>query len=295
VAHYVPHIGQVVASMDMQLEAAEKLASVEGVLNFLKPMRDKPREYAYEPPAGIPRSNVTIDPQTVRIRDMRPIAASLSLDREGFALVVHRSAVTDFHDEDALRRVYYPEAERLVASTTGARRVMVFDHIIRRRIEGMADRTPGAPRQPSARVHGDYSEASGPQRVRDVMGAEAEALLRHRFAIINVWRPIRAPLRDAPLAVCDASSVAEGDLVAADLLHRGRAGENYTMIFNLRQRWFYVPDMQVDEALLLKCYDSARDGRARFMPHTAFADPTPHAEVAPRESIELRTIAFFAG
>jgi hypothetical protein len=279
--------------MDMQPGAAENLPAVDGVLNFLRPMRDKPREYAYEPPAGIPRSNVAIDPHTVRISDMRPIAASLSLDREGFVLVAQRSAVGDFYDEEALRRVYYTEAEHLVAEATGADRVVVFDHTIRRRIEGMADRTPGAPRQPSARVHGDYSDASGVQRVRDVMGAEAGAMLQHRFAIINVWRPIRAPLRDAPLAVCDASSVTEGDLVATDLLYRGRAGENYTMMFNPRQRWFYVPDMQVEEALLLKCYDSARDGRARFMPHTAFADPTPHAEVAPRESIELRTIAFF--
>jgi hypothetical protein len=129
--------------MDMQLEAAERLPSVEGVLNFMQPMRDKPREYAYEPPAGIPRSNVTIDPHTVRIRDMRPIAPSLSLEREGFALVTHRSAVTDFHDEDSLRRVYYPEAERLVADAIGANRVVVFDHTVRRRIEGMADRTPG--------------------------------------------------------------------------------------------------------------------------------------------------------
>jgi hypothetical protein len=281
--------------MDMQPGAAEKLPAVDGVLNFLRPMHDKPREYAYEPPAGIPRSNVAIDPHTVRISDMRPIAAALSLDREGFVLVAQRSAVADFYDEDALRRVYYTEAEHLVAEATGAARVVVFDHTIRRRIEGMADRTPGAPRQPSARVHGDYSDASGVQRVRDVMGAEAEALLQHRFAIINVWRPIRAPLRDAPLAVCDASSVTEGDLVATDLLYRDRAGENFTMVFNPRQRWFYVPDMQVEEALLLKCYDSARDGRARFMPHTAFADPTPHAEVAPRESIELRTIAFFTG
>jgi hypothetical protein len=281
--------------MDMQLETTEQLPSVEGVLNFLLPMQDKPREYAYEPPPGIPRSNVTIDPHAVRIHDMRPIAATLSLDREGFTLVAHHSAITDFYDEDALRRIYYKEAEHLVATATGANRVVVFDHTIRRRIEGMADRTPGAPRQPSARVHGDYSEASGVQRVHDVMGQEAEVLLQHRFAIINVWRPIRAPLRDAPLAVCDASSVGQGDLVAADLLYRNRAGENYTMMFNPRQRWFYVPDMQVDEALLLKCYDSACDGRARFMPHTAFTDPTPHTEVAPRESIELRTIAFFAG
>jgi hypothetical protein len=279
--------------MDMPIDVIAQLPSVEGVLNFMLPMRDKPREYAYEPPPGIPRSNVTVDPHAVRIHDMRPIAPSLSLDREGFTLITHHSAVADFYDEAALPRIYYPDAKRLVADATGANRVVVFDHTIRRRIEGMEDRTPGAPRQPSARVHGDYSEASGIQRVRDVMGAEAEALLQHRFAIINVWRPISGPLRDAPLALCDASSVGTNDLVANDLLYRDRAGENYTMVFNPNQRWFYVPDMQVDEALLLKCYDSARDGRARFMPHTAFTDPTPHDTVPPRESIELRTIAFF--
>jgi hypothetical protein len=224
---------------------------------------------------------------------MRPVAAEMSLDREGFALISHRSAVSDFGDKEQLRRIYYPEAERLVAQATGGARVVIFDHTVRRRVVGKADREPGVPRKPSTRIHGDYSLKSGPQRVRDFMGDEAEMLLRRRFAIVNVWRPIRGPLRDAPLALCDAQSVVPGDLVAADLVYRDRTGENYLMTYRPHHRWFYVPEMQADEVLLLKCYDSAEDGRTRFVPHTAFIDPTAPADVLPRESIELRTFAFY--
>jgi hypothetical protein len=125
------------------------------------------------------------------------------------------------------------------------------------------------------------------------MGNEAEDLLTRRFAIVNVWRPIRGPLYDAPLAVCDAGSLAAGDLVPQDLIYRDRKGEIYGLTFNPAHRWYYAPAMQVDEALLLKCFDSAKDGRARFMPHTSFADPNAPANALPRESIELRTLVFF--
>lgn len=193
-----------------------------------------------------------------------------------------------------MRLVYYPEAEQVVAAETGGSRVVVFDHTIRRRTHGVKDRTPHIPRQqPAMRTHGDYTEISGPQRVRDLTGDEAEALLRHRFAIVNLWRPIRGPLRDAPLAVCDARSVAPGDLVPQDRVHRDRTGEIYALTYNPAHRWFYVPAMRADEALLLKCYDSATDGRARFMPHSAFEDPTTPPDAPPRESIELRTLVFF--
>jgi len=126
------------------------------------------------------------------------------------------------------------------------------------------------------------------------MGDEAEALLSRRFAIVNVWRPIRGPLRDWPLAICDTQSVSGDDWVATDLVHRDRLGETYLLTYRPSHRWFYVPEMRVDEALLLKCYDSAEDGRARFVPHTSFMDPTAPADVLPRASIELRTFVFFS-
>ena len=225
------------------------------------------------------------------IFDVRPVAARLSLDSEGLALVTHSSAVRDFYDEDELRRVYYPEAERLVAEVTRATRVLVFDHTVRRRVWGGVDRSAGTPRQPVTAVHNDYTIKSGPQRVRDLMGEEAEELLKHRFEIVNVWRPIRGPLRDAPLAVCDATTVAFTDFVPSDLVYRDRTGEIYRVKYNPAHRWFYVPEMQADEALLIKCYDSALD-KARFTAHSAFEDPTAPAEVLPRESIELRTLIF---
>jgi hypothetical protein len=255
-------------------------------------MAEKPMNLTYDPPPGVARSTGIPEPHVMLIHDARPVAGRLTLDREGLALVEHRSAIKDFYDEDELRRVYYPEAERLVAEATGANRVMVFDHTIRRRVAGGIDRSAGTPRQPVTSVHNDYTVKSGPQRVRDLMGEEAEELLRHRFEIVNVWRPIRGPLRDAPLAVCDATSVASADFVPSDLVYRDRIGETYRVRYNPAHRWFYVPEMRSDEAVLIKCYDSAEDGTARFTAHSAFEDPTAPADVLPRESIELRTLVF---
>jgi hypothetical protein len=255
-------------------------------------MAERPRNYTFDPPPGVPRSNSERESHIVGIRDARPAAAEVSLDREGFAVLQGASAVQDFWDEDEVRRVYYPEVQRAIAEATGASKVFIFDHTLRRRVRGAADRVPGTPRQPATGVHVDHTATSGPQRVRDFFGDEAEHLLRGRVQVINLWRPIRGPLRDAPLAVCDAGSVASGDLVPSDLVYQNRVGETYGVTYNPAHRWFYVPEMQPDEALLLKCFDSKTDGRARFAPHTAFEDPTAPADVLPRESIEIRTLVF---
>jgi hypothetical protein len=275
------------------MDVVSSLPQVAGAVVYLTRTAEKPHTYTYDPPEGVAKTNIVGEPHTVPVFDMRPIADGLSLDVQGFALVPAPTAMTDFYDEAQLRGTFYPEAENLVKQATGATRVVVFDHTIRRREQGVEDRTQGSPRQPVTRIHGDYTEVSGPQRVRDLMGAEADDLLTGRFAIINVWRPIRGPLFDAPLAVCDATSLAAGDLVAQDLIYRDRSGEIYGLTYNPAHRWYYAPAMQADEALLLKCYDSARDGRARFMPHTSFADPNAPADMLPRESIELRTLVFF--
>src|SRR5262252_2689037 len=279
-------------TMSLSGDVIDRLPHVEGLLNYLAPMAAKPMNLAYDPPTEVPRSTGVSEPHFMRIHDARPVAGRLTLDGEGLALVEHRSAVKDFYDEDELRRVYYPEAERLVAAATGGRRVLVFDHTIRRRVWGGTDRAAGTPRQPVTSVHNDYTVKSGPQRVRDLMGEEAEELLRHRFAIVNLWRPIRGPLHDAPLAVCDATSVAFTDFVPSDLVYRDRIGETYRVRYNPAHRWFYVPQMRADEAVLIKCYDSAEDGTARFTAHSAFEDPFTPSDVLPRESIELRTLVF---
>jgi hypothetical protein len=278
--------------MDSIIRSTLELPHVDAELHYLSPMAERPRNYTYEPPAGAPRSNIVHEAHTMSIRDMRSIASEVSLDRQGFAPLRHETAVRDLWDDDEVRKVYYPEAEAAIAQATGAARVFIFDHTQRRRVVGADDRAPGTPRQPATRVHVDHTANSGPQRVRDLLGDEAEELLRGRVQVINLWRPIRGPLRDAPLAVCDAGSVAPTDLVPSDLVYPNRTGETYAVTYNPSHRWFYVPAMRTDEALLIKCFDSLTDGRARFVPHTAFIDPTAPAELLPRESIEIRSLVF---
>jgi hypothetical protein len=262
--------------------------------NYLQPMKDRAVNYAMEPPAGVPRSNVVPDPHRVDIYDGRAIDASV--DREGFALVEHRSAVRDFFNDEEVRSVYYPEAERLLKAQTGASRVFIFDHTTRRRspdeVLDSGRRGEGQPRGPVGRVHVDHTERSGPQRVRDLLGDDAEALLKHRFAVVNIWRPTKGPLEDAPLGVCDARSVAPQDLVETDLVYRNRTGETYSVTYSPRHRWYFYPHMRTDEALLLKCYDSRKDV-ARFSPHSAFENSLAPANAPLRESIELRAFLFF--
>ena len=270
----------------------ESLPFVLAELNYLAPIDGKPRTYAFDPPAGEPKSTALPEPHQVPILDGRAVADSFSLDREGFALVRHPTAVRDFYDDQEVRKVYYPAAEAFIRATLRADRVVIFDHTVRRRVEGAADIRGAGPRQPATRVHVDQTDASGANRVREHLPAEADELLKGRVQVINLWRPIRGPVRDAPLALCDATSVAADDLIASDLIYPNRSGETYSVKFNPDHRWFYFPEMTADEALLLKCYDSATDGRARFAPHTAFIDPSTPRDALPRESIELRALVF---
>ena len=286
------HVEDHPLSLNHTLKAAARHV-LEADLNFLAPMDEKPFNYTYPPPAGTPPSNAVTDPHRVRLLDMRLETDTLSLDQEGFELLHHHSEVDDFDDPAKILEQYYPETAALLKAHTGAERVLIFDHTIRRRLAGVADRAPGIPRQPVHRVHVDQTDRSGPQRVRDLLGDAAAAdWLAGRIQIVNVWRPINGPVQEQPLAVCDAMTVHPEDLVGSDLIYRDRRGETYAVTYSDGQQWYYAPEMTNDEVLLLKCYDSRRDGRARFTPHTAFQDPTTPANPRPRESIELRAVLF---
>ncbi len=278
--------------MGLQETRIESLPFVTAELNYLAPSADKPRTYAFDPPPGEPKSTALPEPHQVPIFDARLIAQNFSLDRERFALVRHPTRVKNFHDDEEVRAVYYPAAEAFIRATLKADRVVIFDHTVRKRVEGAADIRGAGPRQPATRVHVDQTVVSGANRVREHLPEEAEALLKGRVQVINLWRPIRGPLRDSPLAMADGTTVAADDLVASDLIYPNRRGETYSVKYNPGHRWFYFPEMTPDEALLLKCYDSATDGRTRFAPHTAFVDPTTPADAPLRESIELRTLVF---
>jgi hypothetical protein len=277
----------------MNIAAIEHLPRVAAGLRYLEPTTGKPRSLEFDPPPGVPRTTAVYREHMVEIRDVRPVASTLSLEREGFQLLTAPTSVTNFDDEQAVRTRYYAETISLLEELTGASRVVVFDHTIRRRIPGATDRSTGIPRQPVPRVHNDYTVKSGPQRVRDLLGDEAGGPLQKRFSVINVWRPIRGPIQDSPLAVSDARSIHDNDLVATDLIYPDRTGEIYYVKFNPEHKWFYAPAMRDDEIILIKCYDSVDDGRARFVPHSAFVDPATPAGAPPRESIELRTLVFY--
>ncbi|WP_454626021.1 CmcJ/NvfI family oxidoreductase [Bradyrhizobium cenepequi] len=270
----------------------ESLPFVTAELNYLAPISGKPRTYAYDPPPGEPKSTALPEPHNVPIFDGRVVADQFSLDREGFALVKHPTVVKNYYDDNEIRRVYYPAVEAFLKATLKADRVFIFDHTVRKRVEGAPDVRGGGPRQPATRVHVDQTDLSGRNRVFEHLPEEANELLKGRVQVINLWRPIRGPLRDSPLAMCDGQSVEPGDLIASDLIYPNRSGETYSVKYSANHRWFYFPEMTADEALLLKCYDSATDGRTRFAPHTAFIDPTTPPDAAPRESIEVRTLVF---
>ena len=264
---------------------------VEATLNYLADMPERPVYYLYEPPPGISWRNTKGDRRRLAIHNARDLVPPASLDRQGFALARIETAVGDLYDAAAVRTVYYGEIERLVQDLTGATRVLAFDHNVR--CAARAVRGENEVQNPVRFAHNDYTERSGPQRVRDLLASEADGLLRHRFAVINVWKPIRGPVRSTPLAVCDAQSMRPQDLVPTDLRYRDRTGEVYSLRFNHEHRWFYFPLMQANEAMLLKCFDSDA-GRARFTAHSAFDDPTSSHDAPARESIEVRTLAFFA-
>lgn len=173
---------------------------------------------------------------------------------------------------------------------TGASKVFVFDHTIRRQPVG--DAFTGA-RSPVQRVHVDQSYAASLSRVPHHLPDEANELLKGRVQIINVWRPIKQVLRD-PLAVAEASSVEDDDLVVTELIYPNRKGETYAVRYNEGQRWHYKSGLEPSEVLLIKCFDSKKDGRARRVPHTAFVDPAAGDDVPTRESIEVRTLVFHA-
>ncbi len=256
---------------------------VTATLNYLMPSAEKPARYLYDRP-GLPEWTGINDARAMPIVDARGREAEFTLDRNGFAFLRAPPLERDFADEAAITGAYYDECAAIVRGATGAARVIVFDHTLR---------GPSQPREPVMRVHNDYTEKSAPQRIRDLVPDEAEALLRHRYVFINVWRPIGHPVIDIPLALCDAPSFTEDDLIMTDLIYKDRVGEIASVRYNPTHRWVYFSKMTPDEVVLIKCHDTARDGRARISFHSAFVDPSAPADAPPRQSIEIRTIAFF--
>jgi hypothetical protein len=274
--------------------------TIEASLNYLAPGDAAPQVRIYPPASGLPTVYTLLAKHVVPIRDARPMAEILRVDQQGFELHRGRTEFTSFFDDGAVRATYYPEVQQRLQKLLGAHAVFAFDHNVRS-VTRAARGEPGV-RAPADQVHNDYTERSGPKRKLEVLAAMGRSDLADRHvAFVNLWRPIVGPVYDQPLAVCDARSVAPGDLVNTEILHfmeddlvepRHR-GDVHSVLYNPEHRWYYVQAMQPDEFLLLKCFDSRVDERARFTPHTAFENPARPADFTPRESIEVRTLVVF--
>ncbi|MEO6024130.1 MAG: CmcJ/NvfI family oxidoreductase [Burkholderiales bacterium] len=279
----------------------DKLPSVRAPLSYIAPSDGPAQVRVYPPSSGIATERPSAAQHVMAIRDVREVAADLRLDEQGFELHSSLSAFTDFYDAAAVRERYYPEVEMALRAMANALTVIAFDHNVRSAIRAARGET--GIRVPVDQVHNDYTEDSGPKRRQEILAATGRLdLMDRRVAFVNLWRPIIGPVQDNPLALCSARSVAAHDLVPTDIHHFGEddlttprhTGQIYSVRHNPAHEWFYVSEMQPDEVLLLKCYDSLADDRARFMPHTGFINPNCPNTFVPRESIEVRTLVVFA-
>ncbi|KAK5656991.1 hypothetical protein OQA88_3514 [Cercophora sp. LCS_1] len=290
-----------------------------GEFRYLDPTSQAP---GTKPWAKVDTSAAQSYSQTTRRRSVTDIRSlppsSFGTDISGFSLHHAPAKETAFTDDAAIRTGYYAEVESLLkAQLPGVKKVVIFDHTIRKH-------DPSAPRQPVQSVHVDQTPGAAEVRVRRHVegGAEAEELLKGRYQIINVWRPISHPATDFPLALVDWRTTEPEDLIAVDLLYpipRGEGekevlpdpekvastegyeikGETYGVGPSERHKFYYVRDMKPEEALFIKCFDSwgewhsGKEGVAVLTPHTAFVDPqTPHGTKG-RESIEVRCLVFY--
>lgn len=261
-------------------------------LRFIIPQAEKPFFRSAAITGGTEEFFFETEEQRVAIANLRPIADQVRLAKEGFALLTEPSAVVDFYDDAEVEGRYFDEIRDLLIRELGAEDVIVFDATRRSDAQRGASNRDGS-RKPASLIHVDYTETSGPGRLARLIGEDQlDSLLRagKRLVQVNVWRSIAGVVQRSPLALADASSIAEQDLHATEQIFPDRVGEIYHLSHNPAQRWYYAPAMTQDEVLLIKGWDSDRDS-ARFTPHTAFDLPDTAPDALARESLEVRTYA----
>lgn len=257
-------------------------------LSFYKAPEDgsKPFNYVEEPPEGQPQRNFGEEFHDVQMNDIRGHESDFKLDVDAFQTVSNvPSEEQDFTDDEHIKQTYYPEVEKvLLENVPGARKIVLFDHTIRRS-------TPDAPRAPVTRVHVDQTARSTEWRVRLHSPDEADELLKGRYRIINVWRPLNGPVQAHPLGFASADSVDDKDLIGVEHRYPTRTGETAGVRYNPDQKFYYWSGMTNEERLFLKCFDS-QDGVGQRVPHSAFVDPRTPEGARGRESIEVRALVY---
>ena len=287
-----------VGSSATLLEPQAASAKVRAPLSYLRESNVKPFSYAHEPPHGVPWESGDYEEVWTDIYNARKLDDSFSVDAEGFLLINAPTQLTDFTDAEQIRHLYYEEAKEIALQVTGGKQAFVFDHLVRRRERDRAPLTFGKRSADglaaaNGRIHNDYSEASGLKRLDMVLPDSTITARIQRYSIVNIWRSIKGPVLDTPLAVCDARSVSPADLVCSEVRYPRRTGEIYAVKHAPMHRWYYYPEMDRHEALVFKQFDSITEGIARFVPHAAFDLPHIPIDAPLRESIELRCLVVY--
>jgi len=265
---------------------------VEGRVNYIGEMTERPRFYANDHSRDV----LNLDGRTLQIEDVRRNSQWPLLQREGFCLVEHRSAVGDFRDPAEIMRIHYAEIEELLLEQTGADKVVVTAPGVLRFAESSPDSGRLNNSRPARFIHIDVSDATA-QAFADRSRPDVPGKSVRRTAQFNVWRVLSEPPQDVPLAVCDARTLSPHDLVAADAVfdvpdRPEWSFEALLVRHNPAHRWCYFSNMTRDEALIFTTNDS-EPGQPHHVPHTAFNDPTCPAGAQPRASIEMRAIAYW--
>ena len=234
-------------------------------------------------------------PEEITVHDVRGQESTLTLDHDAVAIIsgVPDSAEKDFTNDASIEKNYYPEVEKLLLENVpGANRVVFFDHTIRR-----AD--PNAHRGPVLMAHIDQTAKSAALRVEKHLGDDAERLLKGRYRIINVWRPLnKKPVESFPLAFASSATVDDKDIIPVSHIYpSGYTGQTAAIARNDKQKWMYLSGMTGNERILLECFDSEalKEGsevKGGRLPHTAFEHPNTLEDAEGRESIEVRALVF---
>lgn len=191
------------------------LENVRSELNYLDSSITKPEYFLYKLASGTQPRPPKPDKKVLPIYDLRGHTNNATLDNNGFEFVTHPLPMLDYFDQSAVQKDYYSQCCQYVAQTMGASHVHAFDHNIRDKT--LADLKQSNVFPPVRFIHNDYTEKSAPVRIREIMGEKSEKLIQGRYAFVNVWRPLKGPVTDEPLTVCDAQTIKQSNLIGLPL------------------------------------------------------------------------------
>lgn len=263
----------------------------QAMLNYVLP--GQPIGYDLRQPGPAPETLLNhIDAHRVFVKDARTLAVQPTLVTHGFTLINTDFSMPSSMDDATLESTLYPSVVERLAAETGADSVLIFDHTVRSLAP--ADTVSTYRRAPVKTVHNDYTPQSAALRVQSESERQGVNLSDYaRYQLVNLWQPLVHTVEESPLAMADAATFRAQDAHTLPVQYAHRRGEIYAFSYHAGHRWLYYPRMLTDEALLLKVFDSDENAPVRFVPHTAFNDPSTPADAPLRSSIEVRSILLF--